>query len=111
YELNLPFWSDGASKQRWFSIPNLAARMTFRPTNYWSLPSGAIWIKHFELELTNGVPESRRRLETRFIVRTTNDVYGITYRWDDAQTNATLVPEDGLDETFVINDGGVARTQ
>jgi mono/diheme cytochrome c family protein len=85
--------------------------MSFNRDSNWSFPTGAVWIKHFELELTNGVPESRRRLETRFIVRNTNGVYGVTYRWDDAQTNATLVPEAGLDDTFVIHDGSTTRTQ
>jgi uncharacterized repeat protein (TIGR03806 family) len=113
YELNLPFWSDGASKQRWFSIPNLAARMTFRPTNYWTFPSGAIWIKHFELELTNGVPASRRRLETRLLVRNSSDtgVYGLTYRWGNSLTDASLVPDGGMDEPFTLVDNGVVRTQ
>lgn len=111
YDLNVPFWSDGAHKRRWFSIPDLNAKVGFNREGNWSLPPGAVWVKHFELELTNGVPASRRRLETRFIVRNSDGVYGATYRWDDAQTNATLVAENGLDETFVIHDRGATRTQ
>lgn len=111
YDLNVPFWSDGAQKQRWFSLPDINTRMTFNRDGNWALPPGAVWIKHFELELTNGVPASRRRLETRFIVRNDHDVYGITYRWDDSQTGAALVPEEGQDEQFVIHDGGITRTQ
>ena len=113
YDLNMPFWSDGAHKQRWFSITGLAQRITFRTTNYYTFPAGAVWIKHFELELTNGVPDSRRRLETRLLVRdsTIAGVYGVTYRWGDSLTNATLVPDGGTDETFVIHDGSTTRTQ
>jgi uncharacterized repeat protein (TIGR03806 family) len=110
YDLNVPFWSDNAIKSRWFSVPNTNLTITFNPNGNWSFPTGTVWIKHFELELTNGVAASRKRLETRFIVRNTNGVYGITYRWDSA-TNATLVPEAGLDESFSINDGGNLRTQ
>ncbi|MEK7780672.1 MAG: PQQ-dependent sugar dehydrogenase [Verrucomicrobiota bacterium] len=110
YDLNVPFWSDNAIKSRWFSIPNTNLTMTFNATGNWLFPTGSVWIKHFELELTNGVPASRKRLETRFIVKNTNGVYGITYRWDSA-TNATLVPESGLDEEFTINEGGNIRTQ
>ena len=111
YEINVPFWSDNAIKHRWFSFPgtNLVARYS-QNTN-WGLPAGAIWMKHFELELTNGVPASAKRLETRFIIRNTNGVYGVTYRWGNSATNATLVPEGGLDEAFTINDGGILRTQ
>ncbi len=111
YEINVPFWSDNAQKTRWFSIPNTNLDITFNRTSNWQFPTGTVWIKHFELELTNGVPASAKRLETRFIVKNANGVYGATYRWGDSLTNATLVPEEGLDEAFVINDGGNTRTQ
>lgn len=113
YDINLPFWSDYAHKQRWFTVTNLNRTIGFNPDGNWSFPTSSIWVKHFELELTNGVPESRQRLETRFIVRTTTGVYGATYRWGDSLTNATLVPDEGTNETFVVyeNGGGILRTQ
>jgi hypothetical protein len=110
YDLNVPFWSDNAIKSRWFSVPNTNLTLGFNATGNWSFPTGTVWIKHFELELTNGLAASRQRLETRFIVRNPNGIYGITYRWDSA-TNATLVPEVGTNDTLVINDGGTVRTQ
>ncbi len=110
YDLNVPFWSDNAVKSRWFSVPNTNLAITFNATGNWSFPTGSVWIKHFEIELTNGVTASRKRLETRFIIRNTNGIYGITYRWDSL-TNATLVPEAGTNETLVINDGGNLRPQ
>lgn len=111
YDLNAPFWSDHAIKTRWFSLPNTNLTITFNRTNNWQFPTGTVWVKHFELELTNGVPASRKRLETRFIVKNVAGVYGLTYRWTTPPTNALLVAEDGLDENFVINDGGILRTQ
>jgi glucose/arabinose dehydrogenase len=111
YEVNLPYWSDNAIKSRWFYFPP-ARTITFRATNNWTFPTGSVWIQHFELELTNGVPESRQRLETRLLVRDTGaGIYGITYRWGGSTANATLVPEGGMDEPFVVNDGGNLRTQ
>jgi glucose/arabinose dehydrogenase len=110
YELNLPFWSDGAAKKRWFAITNTNQTMTFNATNAWLTPTSGFWIKHFELAMTNGDPASARRLETRFIVRNTNGVYGVTYRWTNA-TEAVLVPEEGLNETLTISEGGTNRTQ
>jgi len=77
----------------------------------WAFPTGMVWIKHFELEMTNGVPESARRLETRFLVRNSDGVYGVTYRWGDSPTNATLVAAEGWDEEFEIDEGGVKRKQ
>lgn len=111
YEPNVTFWSDGALKQRWFSIPDTNATIGFKATENWTFPPGSVWIKHFELELTNGVPSSRRRLETRFLIRGSNDVYGVTYRWDATQTNALLVREAGVDQSFVVWNQGTSRTQ
>lgn len=110
YELNVPFWSDGAVKKRWFSIPNLDGKMTFDPTNAWLTPTGSVWIKHFTIQTNTSDPNAVRRLETRFIVRNSNGVYGVTYRWTN-ETNAELVGETGLDEEIAIADGGNVRTQ
>jgi glucose/arabinose dehydrogenase len=112
YDINVPFWSDNAIKTRWFSVPNTNLTVGFNRAGNWSFPTGTVWIKHFELELTNGVPASRQRLETRLLVKNTNGVYGVTYRWGTSVTNATLVPEGGLDESFSLDDGfGNVRTQ
>jgi uncharacterized repeat protein (TIGR03806 family) len=111
YEVNVSFWSDNATKSRWFSIPRLTGTIGFSREGNWSFPAGTVWVKHFELELTNGVPQSARRLETRLLVRTPIGLYGTTYRWGDSLTNATLVQAEGLDETFTIQDGSTTRTQ
>ena len=95
FEPAYKLWSDGAHKSRWFSLPDTNLTIGFTREGNWSSPAGAIWIKNFELQLTNGVPESTRRLETRFIVRNADGVYGVTYRWD-SMTNATLVPEENV---------------
>jgi len=110
YSVSLPFWSDDATKQRWFSVPDTNQFLKFSPHDTWSAPPGTVWIKHFELELTNGVAESRRRLETRFLVRNTAGVYGITYRWD-SPTNASLVAEQGAEELLPRQVPGRSFTQ
>jgi len=113
YDINVPFWSDHAAKSRWVSLPNTNFTIGFSATNNWIFPTGTVWIKHFELPLTDGVPSSARRLETRLLVRNTEGVYGVTYRWGSSMTNAILVPEEGMDESFVIRDsaGEIVRTQ
>lgn len=110
YEINLSFWSDNAKKTRWFSIPNTNLTMTFSAEGNWLFPTGTVWIKHFDLE-TNTLTHETRRMETRFLVSNTNGVYGLTYVWSHPPTNAVLAPEEGLDESIVINDGGTLRTQ
>jgi len=113
YEINVPFWSDHAVKTRWFSLPETNMTFGFSPSGVWSFPTGAVWVKHFELELTNGQPASARRLETRVLVNSADGFYGLTYRWGDSLTNAWLVPEQGRDESFTIRDasGAVLREQ
>jgi uncharacterized repeat protein (TIGR03806 family) len=111
YDINVPFWSDNARKSRWFFRPNTNLTVGFSPNANWSFPTGVAWVKHFDLEITNGVASSARRLETRILVKNTNGVYGVTYRWGNSTTNASLVPESGMDEAFAIYDGGVTRTQ
>jgi len=111
YDLNVPFWSDNANKSRWFSVPKTTSVIGFNRDGNWAFPAGTVWVKHFELELTNGVPSSAKRLETRLLVRTLTGIYGATYRWGDSLTNAVLVQEEGLDEAFSIHDNVIVRTQ
>lgn len=113
YDINVPFWSDLAIKSRWISVPNTNLTIGFSPTNNWLFPTGTVWIKHFDLELTNGVPSSAKRMETRLMVKNADGVYGVAYRWGTSTSNATLVAEQGMDEDFVIRDaaGGIVRTQ
>src|SRR5581483_1755967 len=91
YDINVPFWSDNAIKSRWFSIPNTNLTITFAPNANWSFPTGPRWVKHFNLQLTSGDASSEIRLETRLLVKNAAGVYGVTYRWGNSKTNATLV--------------------
>ncbi|MGH8018052.1 MAG: PQQ-dependent sugar dehydrogenase, partial [Opitutaceae bacterium] len=111
YEPNVAFWSDHARKRRWFALENSTDVYGFSAHGNWSLPAGAVWVKHFDLELVRGDPASARRIETRFLVKTTDGVYGITYRWNDAQTDAGLVPEEGAEQDFTVVENGASRIQ
>ena len=110
YEVNLPFWSDGADKRRWFALPTTNSALSFAPNEAWGAPPGTVWVKHFDLETEVGVAASRRRLETRFLVRNAAGVHGLTYRWDSPD-NATLVPEAGLEEILTRTNAGQVVSQ
>ena len=113
YTVNAPLWSDGASKERHIGIPE-GGRIDFAEDGAWGFPSGTVLVKTFSLEMQAGRPESRRRIETRFLTKQLNEWVGYSYRWNDDQTDATLVDARGLDCDFKIQDpslpGGV-RTQ
>ncbi len=111
YEPNVPFWSDYAIKTRWFSIPTLGPTFTYAAAGNWTLPTGTVWVKNFDIESTRGNPATARHLETRFIVKTTDGVYGISYKWRADQTDADLVPENGDTSTFSVTVGGSPQSQ
>jgi len=94
YDVNQPFWSDNATKRRWFSIPNLNDEMTYVADSSWNFPSGQTWIKHFDLEIDG----TTRKLETRFLVKTSTGAYGLSYRWFPDGSDAQLVNANGLSE-------------
>lgn len=113
YSINVPFWSDGAQKYRWFSVPDTNLSMGFNPLGSWTAPTTTVWVKHFDILQTSGVPSSVRRLETRVLVKNNSldGGYGITYRWGNSTSDAVLVQSQGLDEAILINESGVIRTQ
>ena len=111
YEPNVTFWSDYALKSRWFMIPNRDDMIQFDATGNWKFPTGMVWVKHFDMEMTRGDASTRRRLETRFVVKTKDSAYGITYKWRPDNSDADLVPEGGADEVLTINDRGTTRPQ
>jgi uncharacterized repeat protein (TIGR03806 family) len=99
YEINAPFWSDYALKRRWFALPGDDSTMTFRREGPWTFPMGTVWVKHFDR------PYYRPNtllfpMETRILIQTTNGVSGASYRWNDAGTDADLVPADGANAMF-----------
>ncbi len=101
YSPIISFWSDYAVKQRWFCIPDTTNQIIFGTDTNWTFPSGMMWIKHFDLELTRGVSATKKRIETRVIVKTTNACFGVSYQWNDAGTEAFLAPDGGTN--FIVN--------
>jgi hypothetical protein len=81
YDLIVPFWSDGAEKSRWFSVPD-GQKIKFSPTSEWSFPPGTVFVKTFSLATNESDSHSMRRLETRLLVcDDAGGVYGVTYKW------------------------------
>lgn len=108
YEPNVTFWSDYATKSRWFSLPQLNQKFGFKTEGPWTYPAGTVWVKHFDLEMERGNPTSKVRVETRFLVKTQTGAYGLSYRWNNAGTEATLVPPEGENVYYNIRIDGVS---
>ncbi|MBI3855357.1 MAG: PQQ-dependent sugar dehydrogenase [Planctomycetes bacterium] len=110
YTVNAPLWSDGAFKERHLGIPG-DGRIDFSEDGAWNFPDGAVLVKTFSLERERGNPSSRRRIETRYLVKQQNEWVGYSYEWNDAQTDATLVDAPGKTRDYTIRDGGSTRKQ
>lgn len=111
YEPNLSFWSDYAVKRRWFTIPDPAERMTWSRDGLWTFPAGQIWVKHFDLETERGNPATKKRIETRVLVKNAEGSYGVSYRWNEAGTEAVLAADEGEAFPVAISADGLPVTQ
>ena len=101
YDLNVAFWSDGADKSRWIAIP--PGQIDFSPSGEWRFPPGTVFVKNFELTTDAANPRSKRRLETRLLVRDADGgVYGVVYKWRRDGSEADLLPA-GETETIQLN--------
>lgn len=88
YEVNTALWSDGADKRRWMAIPD-GSQITVGPDGDFEFPIGSVLLKEFSV---NETP-----FETRLFVRHADGGWaGYTYRWNEALTDAELVPPGGL---------------
>ncbi len=84
YDVNAPLWSDGADKQRWLALPD-GATIHFGADGDWDLPLGSVVMKQFSIAST--------LVETRLFMRHSDGNWaGYSYEWNDAGTDATLLP-------------------
>ena len=104
YEVNAPFWSDGATKTRFIRLPP-GERIAFTSSGPWNFPDQTLLIKNFYLDLVRGDPASRRIIETRFLIKRVDALGwdGYSYLWNEAGTDATLLA-DSTTVTYVIDD-------
>jgi uncharacterized repeat protein (TIGR03806 family) len=110
YDLNVPFWSDGAAKRRWISLPK-DGKIAFQTRGPWGFPRGTIFVKHFEMAVDEMHPGIKRRLETRLLVCDSDGgVYGVTYKWRSDDSDADLLTTN-LSEPVVIKTATGTRTQ
>ena len=83
YDLNAPFWSDGADKDRYIGLPN-GTTIGRNADGDFEFPEGTVIVKNFRL--------GGNLIETRHLMRHPDGVWaGYTYEWNQAQTEATRV--------------------
>lgn len=83
YDINEPFWSDGAEKSRTIALPR-DALIEIDAAGDFIFPVGSVLIKTFRLK--------GRLIETRFLRRSGAAAWqGYSYQWNEIQTEARLL--------------------
>lgn len=87
YDLNAPFWSDGAEKTRWLAIPD-GTTIRIGADGDWELPIGSVLMKRFRV--------AGKLVETRLLVRHTDGGWaGYTWVWRDDESDAVRANPEG----------------
>jgi mono/diheme cytochrome c family protein len=87
------------------------AQIRFSRANAWEFPEGTVLVQSLGLELERDRPGSRRWIETRILLLQDKEWAGYSYRWNDQQTDAELLPSSGDDREFTIREGRKIREQ
>jgi putative heme-binding domain-containing protein len=110
YEINAPRWADHATAERWVAFPDQSGVSVAAESKgvvlrgRWGFPAGAVLAKTYSLELERGNAATRRRIETQ-ILHFDGSLWGTySYRWNDDQRDAELVPKGGDETTFTVKD-------
>ncbi len=120
YSVNAELWSDGAHKARFIALPpteksgdkDVPAQIDLTLSRGWNLPDKTVLVKSFALNLDAANPASRRWVETRFMLKQDGEWVGYSYRWNDDQSDATLVAKEGADRVFEVRaKDGTSRPQ
>ena len=100
YSINVPAWNDGAEGDRFLAVPG-DEQVEPNGNRGWNLPNGSVLIQTLSLPAGGTL----KRVETRLLLRQQNEWAGYTYRWNEQQTDATLVPKSGEDIEISLANG------
>ena len=98
YSVNAPYWSDGAYMERFMALPE-NTRVDFQERDAWKFPEGSILIQSLALPLAG---KGRTWIETRVLLLEQNEWAAYSYRWNEEQTDAVLLPASGDDREFLV---------
>ncbi len=114
YEINLPVYWDGAEAERFAAIPLTETKIliqavppavkgkneevgarTMAGVDRWKLPTGSVLIQTLSL--------SGKRVETQVSLKDGGEWRFLTYRWNEDQSDAELVPEEGAEVELALD--------
>lgn len=113
YMINAERWADHATSERWTGVPEVKTvtiagqTQGVMPIGRWVFPDGTVMAKTYSLALERGKPATSRRIETQILHYDGLQWGAYSYRWNEAQTDAELVPARGDDAVFHVKDPSV----
>jgi glucose/arabinose dehydrogenase len=109
YDVNAPGWNDAAHSRRFFAVPAatgssgvVPGRIDVTNINSWNFPNGTVVAQSLAIEEEEGDPRSLRWVETRLMHKEAGEWVGYSYEWNDEQTDAVLVTDEGMDRQFAV---------
>ncbi len=103
YAINASQWADLTQAERFLALPG-DGRIDIDERGYWRLPDGSALARTVSIDLEQGNPGSRRRIETQVLHREDGAWRPYTYVWDDNQRDAMLAEAPGASRTFNVRD-------
>jgi uncharacterized repeat protein (TIGR03806 family) len=102
YDVAAPFWSDGADKARWLVLPP-GGKIGHAPSKGWNFPDLTVLVKSFATTENTATGPKTKWFETRLLTKQEGEWVGYSYRWNDGQTDAELVPAAGMEVAMTID--------
>ena len=103
YETAASPWHDGATTSRAIAVPGT---QPIGSKGKWQFPAGTVLLKTLSLNISDKGRNRPRRIETQLMHYDGDAWRGYGYRWNDDETDATLVDSAGLDAHFQVSDPG-----
>ncbi|WP_197440280.1 PQQ-dependent sugar dehydrogenase [Polystyrenella longa] len=108
YELNMPFWSDYAVKDRYIALPE-AGKVVFHEQDKWEFPVGTLFVKTFWMHQDRTTLTGAKRLETRLLVHSPSGWAGYTYVYNAEGTDAELLEGSRLRSLEIKTEEGMVN--
>ena len=108
YEVVCPQWADGALMERFIALPGLEhidQKAQNNAGGAWTLPEGSVLVQTLSLNLAGDDGKAtRKRIESRVLLRQQREWIGYSYRWNSDETDATLLGDAGGGAEFEVAD-------
>ncbi len=113
FRINATQWADHAVSEHFIALPETSSAKVYDgfipiPEVFFGgqvfLPNHGVLVKTLSMEMEVGNPSSQRRLETQLLHFDGKTWRPYTYAWNEAQTDADLVPASGKDLALTVKD-------